>query len=98
MGFVRFLRLGWGLYSEGVHLTFVFPLFFSQIGPFFCSSFLFLFSSLSFIFCFHSPLGPKQSRQPKYVLGLVACPSNPAYSKNARQPFETCRLGIEVRC
>lgn len=53
MGFVRFLRLGWGLYSEGVHLTFVFPLFFSQIGPFFfCSSFLFLFSSLSSIFAF----------------------------------------------
>lgn len=44
MGFVRFLRLGWGLYSEGVHLTFVFPLFFSQIGPFF-------FARL-FFFCF----------------------------------------------
>lgn len=87
MGFVRFLRLGWGLYSEGVHLTFVFPLFFSQIGPFFLLVFSFSVFFSVFYLCFHSPLGPKQSRQPKYVLGLVACPSNPAYSKNARQPL-----------
>lgn len=75
--------IGLGLYSEGVHLSFVFLLFFSQIGPCFCSSFLFLFlfSSLSFISAFILHWGQSKAGNRNNVLGLVACPSKSSVFK-----------------
>lgn len=78
MGLVRFLAIGLGCiakeYTRVLFSLFFFPL---QIGLV-SLSFPFLFSS--YYFCFYFPLA-QVSRQARYVLGLVACPSNRAYSK-----------------
>lgn len=57
--------IGLGLYSEGVHLSFVFPLFFSQIGPFFLLIFSFsvFFSCLLSLLSFSTGAKAKQATE-----------------------------------